>query len=640
VKGRVSVRTPGVAAFIALLFASGSPQLVHSADDAPLLAALRRHDVASVRTLLAAGTDPNVRDSSGATALMYAAAYSSPEAVRLLVDRGADPNLASSSGATALMWGGRDTAMVNALLGRGASHSARAADGTTPLLAAAHAGNVDAMKLLIVRGARTSAAPGDAAELLDVAYSLYGTEPMRTLLSTAGVPVQDPGRLTVPLVNNLRSGATLRQLLSLGANPNELVPFPTIQVPTVALAASLGLVDPMRSLIDSGADPDLKGSRALTPLMLAAAAPRPNPAVIRLLLERGANAQSTDDGGRTALDWALLQGETEAARLVRAAGAPGRAPGPVPAPVATPRTPGEAVRRALARLQPIGPPFYDRTKCISCHNQSLPAMAVRAAAARGIAADTKLATHPRDATLSLWRGSRDRFMLSRCTEPGFVPSTAYGLLALADEGAPSDLVTDAAALCLATKQLADGSWIIDDIRPPLGGSPIVFTAITARGLTAYFPPGRRSEMESRVGRARLFLTGTPAADTQDEAFKLLGLIWSTGPASQIAASAERLRTLQRDDGGWGQVPTMASDAYATGQALFALRAAGTLPTSSVYRAGMTFLLRTQLEDGSWFVRSRAIGFQPYFDYGFPHGADQFISAAATAWAAIALAHGS
>ena len=31
-----------------------------------------------------------------------------------------------------------------------------------------------------------------------------------------------------------------------------------------------------------------------------------------------------------------------------------------------------------------------------------------------------------------------------------------------------------------------------------------------------------------------------------------------------------------------------------------------------------------------------MAFQPYFDAGFPHGSSQFISAAATNWAALAL----
>jgi N-acyl-D-amino-acid deacylase len=83
---------------------------------------------------------------------------------------------------------------------------------------------------------------------------------------------------------------------------------------------------------------------------------------------------------------------------------------------------------------------------------------------------------------------------------------------------------------------------------------------------------------------------------------------------------------------------MASDAYATGQALYALYTAGVPVVSAAYQKGVAFLLRSQLEDGTWFVRSRAFAFQPYFDAGFPHGTNQFISAAATSWAVVALAY--
>jgi hypothetical protein len=47
-------------------------------------------------------------------------------------------------------------------------------------------------------------------------------------------------------------------------------------------------------------------------------------------------------------------------------------------------------------------------------------------------------------------------------------------------------------------------------------------------------------------------------------------------------------------------------------------------------------MNSQCEDGSWYVRSRAMPVQPYFESGFPHGRDQFISAAATNWAVMAL----
>ena len=52
--------------------------------------------------------------------------------------------------------------------------------------------------------------------------------------------------------------------------------------------------------------------------------------------------------------------------------------------------------------------------------------------------------------------------------------------------------------------------------------------------------------------------------------------------------------------------------------------------------GVRYLLATQRADGSWYVATRAVPVQAYFDTGFPHGRDQFISAAATNWAVQAL----
>ena len=110
------------------------------------------------------------------------------------------------------------------------------------------------------------------------------------------------------------------------------------------------------------------------------------------------------------------------------------------------------------------------------------------------------------------------------------------------------------------------------------------------------------------------------------------------PRADVDDARRAVLALQRPDGGWGQLPTMDSDAYATGQALFALAAAGARAGDAAYRRGTAWLLAAQLSDGTWHVRSRTIGFQPFLDAGFPHGADQFISAAATSSAVIALRH--
>jgi hypothetical protein len=81
---------------------------------------------------------------------------------------------------------------------------------------------------------------------------------------------------------------------------------------------------------------------------------------------------------------------------------------------------------------------------------------------------------------------------------------------------------------------------------------------------------------------------------------------------------------------------LSSDAYATGQALYALHTAKALSRNSLDKA-VSFLLQTQLADGTWHVRSRSYPTQPnYFDTGFPGRRDQWISAAATSWACIGL----
>src|SRR5207302_8747405 len=97
-------------------------------------------------------------------------------------------------------------------------------------------------------------------------------------------------------------------------------------------------------------------------------------------------------------------------------------------------------------------------------------------------------------------------------------------------------------------------------------------------------------------------------------------------------------SLQKPDGGWSQLTTLGSDAYATGQALTALAESGAIPISAAaYHRGVRYLLNTRLADGSWYVATRARPSQPYFDSEFPHDRDQFISAAATNWATMALA---
>ena len=143
------------------------------------------------------------------------------------------------------------------------------------------------------------------------------------------------------------------------------------------------------------------------------------------------------------------------------------------------------------------------------------------------------------------------------------------------------------------------------------------TAAIARAAAWLADRQRRSHRRARVSAARAFVGGRRP------------------DAIQKAAAA--LVAEQRPDGGWSQLPSLDSDAYATGQALWRWPKAARSRHDPAYKRGVQFLLNTQFADGSWFVKSRAIPLQPHFESGFPFGRDQFISAAGTNWAAGALA---
>jgi hypothetical protein len=376
--------------------------------------------------------------------------------------------------------------------------------------------------------------------------------------------------------------------------------------------------------------------RGLTPLIMAANSRSKDPAVVRLLLEQGADSQAKDGLGRTAGDWAQIGGRPQIIAML-----------PAPAAVEVSKTSGErafqdihtAVQKSIALLEETAPKFFPRTGCISCHNVSIPLIALTEAHRRGYPVKSSSSQLLVKQTLASFRPERERVLSGVCGLIGRASTGTYGLISLHGEGYGPDALTDAIARCIAMNQYPDGHWFSGiDTRPPLSAeSSIPDTATSARVLKLYAAPALARDAEDKVARARTYLLGAKPWSGDDYAYRLLGLRWTAADKGQIRDAARDLIAQQRPDGGWGQTPYMSTDAYETGLSLWALASAE--PTSvdgESYRRGVNYLLRTQEKDGSWHVRSRAFGFQPYFESGFPHGHDQWISMAATAWAAMAL----
>jgi squalene cyclase len=225
------------------------------------------------------------------------------------------------------------------------------------------------------------------------------------------------------------------------------------------------------------------------------------------------------------------------------------------------------------------------------------------------------------------------------------------LVTLAAGGWKPDENTAAVTEYLLQRQKDQDHWTNNSTRPPTEASSFTTSYVALRGLTAFAPPEQKERAEARVKQVREWLLKATPKDTEDRVFRLLALQQVEAPTADVESAAKDLLTKQRDDGGWAQLDShnsdkgepegaTKSDAYATGTALVALHQAGDLPTSDpAWQRGLRYLLKGQLEDGSWHVTTRSKPFQAYYESGFPHGSDQFISCAASGWATWALVLG-
>jgi N-acyl-D-amino-acid deacylase len=220
---------------------------------------------------------------------------------------------------------------------------------------------------------------------------------------------------------------------------------------------------------------------------------------------------------------------------------------------------------------------------------------------------------------------------------GQAVTAGYAMWALAAGGQAADETTAAVTSYLLQDQKEAGRWSHPGTRPPSSGSDFTTTAVALRALTAYGTAEQQPEIESRIATVREWLVKTEPRDTEDRVFRLQALRSAGCGDDVIEQAVATLLGKQRDDGGWAQLDEMESDAYATGSVAVALLQTGKVAIDNEQlQRGLKFLLDAQLDDGSWHVVTRAKPFQTYYESGFPHEKDQFISIAASSWATLAL----
>jgi ankyrin repeat protein len=616
-----------------------------------LLDQIRKGDLAAARSLLANGADVNARDTKGATALMYAAIYGDLDCVKLLLEKGADPNASNDLGINALMWAAGDLGKVRALIAHGANVNARSSFGYTALsVAAASPGNLPTVLLLLGKGADVRAVDKDGVGALWLACARGDSQIVEELLRRGADPNEKHLRLTETALmwaSKMNRPRSVAALLKAGADVNQRS---AIRVPAQSGQQEVGLTsallwaaprnDPetVKYLLNAHADPNAVDMRGLTPLMLAVTSEDQDPATVQMLLGKTTDINHRDENGLTALDWGRKWGSTPIVRLLQNAGVESSPPpSPPPAPRLAHFEIRQAVQKSAALLLSSSPKFFEKTGCVGCHHHMLTGMLVGVARDRGFRIDEKAAAEQVRMTVARRFSDREPTLVAR-NKGGYPMLDSLFLVSLAAQQYPADALTDADVHSLMASQREDGSWQGVDRRPPIQYSPVSDTAYAVRAIQQYAFPGRRKEIAERMERARAWLIGVEPKQNEERVMQLLGLRWTDADQAVVRMRAEQLLAQQQPDGGWAQRSGFPSDAYATGQALYALHQGFDLDVSSKeYQRGVKFLLDTQFEDGSWHVISRAVKFQPYFESGFPHGPDQWISSAGTAWAAIALA---
>jgi ankyrin repeat protein len=284
----------GNAAMIeALLKAGADPKTLTTADgETVLMTAARAGNADAVKVLLDHGADVNARESyKGQTALMWAAAEHHPEVVKLLLAHGADWKVVSFD---------RETKLPK--LSAASSVTPFARGGVTAFLFAAREGDIESARVMLDAGVDINQADVDGTNglvfsIMNQHYSFArfllerGADPNRLDIKGRGalyavVDIRNEDYSAMPSRKEddpLPSLEIVKDLLAHGANPN------------VQLTKNL----PGRSGMDSG---DTTLDEGATPLMRAARAG--DSAVMRLLLDKGADPKLTTKEGNTALMFA------------------------------------------------------------------------------------------------------------------------------------------------------------------------------------------------------------------------------------------------------------------------------------------------------------------------------------------------
>ncbi|WP_406700791.1 prenyltransferase/squalene oxidase repeat-containing protein [Singulisphaera sp. Ch08] len=270
----------------------------------------------------------------------------------------------------------------------------------------------------------------------------------------------------------------------------------------------------------------------------------------------------------------------------------------------------KAIEQGLTFLGKDAVKWRQERGCATCHHGTMTVWALSEAKRQGYEVDA-------EALADTIQWTKDQFV-PRISKPRDLregwnlvsqPAIYLGVMSKSLPILSRDEVNQVASH-LARYQEEDGAWLLGrpaNASPPTWESRETVALLAYLAWEAYVPPDPKEAAAARVSRekAAAWLSQTKPTDTtQAAALRLLLDVQTGKSAEQLQLGIDRLLRRQNQDGGWSQLNDMPSDAYATGQTLYALSFAAVENERPEIKRAVAFLVATQRDDGSWPMTSR------------------------------------
>jgi hypothetical protein len=261
-------------------------------------------------------------------------------------------------------------------------------------------------------------------------------------------------------------------------------------------------------------------------------------------------------------------------------------------------SPRDAAQRGLEWLQHAAADWGNYHQCMGCHVQAQALMGLAVAIDQGYRVNAR-AVHELAEQIRSKQDPVGRWPTTWWT------ANAFGSMGLAQAAGATGRTADPQLMkgadLLIVRQESDGSIPADAEEAPIIQGAFMTTANSLVAWRWADAHSKDAKYRHAADRALAWIASHEPVTTQDQAFRIIALMhYGTPEHKRIAwSTAESLAAQQQPDGGWKEAPPMkGSNAFATGQALYAFKQAGISVESEMFRRGVGYLMERQVNDGS------------------------------------------